>query len=208
MEKDKKPTKTEMKRARQKAALIDAAEKAIARNGLSSLKARDLADEIGIALGGIYNIVSDLDELVLLTGSRTLQELNRKLDRALETIDKNQPIERLVAAGQAYHHFAAENYYLWRALFDHRMSGEKSLPDWVTLERKQPFFRVIEPLSRLMPNAADADIAVFAQTLFSCVHGMVLIGLENHDVGVRHDQLDAEIAHLLHIIASGLQSRS
>src|SRR6478672_11581799 len=56
-------------------ALIDAAARTIAKDGLSGLKARALADEVGCAVGAIYNVVADLDELVLLVNARTLAEL-------------------------------------------------------------------------------------------------------------------------------------
>ena len=46
-------------------ALTDAAARAIADHGLSGLKARALADEAGCAVGAIYNVVADLDELAL-----------------------------------------------------------------------------------------------------------------------------------------------
>jgi len=56
-------------------ALISAAARTIAEQGLSGLKARALADEAGCAVGAIYNVVEDLDELVLLANARTLAAL-------------------------------------------------------------------------------------------------------------------------------------
>ena len=42
--------------------LINIAEATIAREGLSGLKARDLATEAGCALGAIYNVFGDLND--------------------------------------------------------------------------------------------------------------------------------------------------
>ena len=67
----------------QRQALIDAAERAIVRDGLAGLKARDLAVEIGVSLGAIYNLVEDLDELALRVASRTLSRLEAALAVAL-----------------------------------------------------------------------------------------------------------------------------
>ena len=58
-----------------------AAEDTIAKGGLGELRARDLADEAGCAVGAIYNAVEDLDELMLLANMRTLAALEHELDR-------------------------------------------------------------------------------------------------------------------------------
>ncbi|HKG01011.1 MAG TPA: TetR/AcrR family transcriptional regulator, partial [Xanthobacteraceae bacterium] len=55
-----------------KQALVGAAERMIATQGLSGLRARALADTVGCAVGAIYNVVADLDELILLVNSRTI----------------------------------------------------------------------------------------------------------------------------------------
>src|SRR5260370_33583427 len=64
------------RRAKLRQALIEAAERAIAIRGLAGVKSRELAQEIGIANGGVYKLVENLDELVLLVGSRTLARLD------------------------------------------------------------------------------------------------------------------------------------
>src|SRR5450756_2833489 len=61
------------RRAKLRQALIEASEQAIAAKGLSGLKTRDLARQIGCANGAVYNLVEDIDELILRVGSRTLR---------------------------------------------------------------------------------------------------------------------------------------
>src|ERR1700745_1922074 len=70
------------RRAKLREALIEAAERAIAAKGLGGLKTRELAQEIGVANGGVYNLVEDVDELVLRVGSRTLARLDASLSLA------------------------------------------------------------------------------------------------------------------------------
>src|SRR6201987_211563 len=60
------------RREKQRGELILAAERAIAQKGLAGLTTRDLAREIGCANGAVYNLVEDVDELILRVGSRTL----------------------------------------------------------------------------------------------------------------------------------------
>ena len=64
-------SKTLERRAKQLEDLIVAAEKAIASKGLTGLKSRELASEIGVANGAVFNLVDDMDELILRVGSRT-----------------------------------------------------------------------------------------------------------------------------------------
>src|SRR5262249_42832316 len=117
------------RRAKLREALIEAAERAIAVKGLSGLRTRDLADEIGIANGGVYNLVEDLDELILRVGSRTLARLDASLTLA-EISGPAAPREMLVRIAVAYCDFAAENLELWRGLFGHLGEPEKPMAGW------------------------------------------------------------------------------
>ena len=57
-------------------ALIEAAERAIATQGLGALRARALAEEVGCAVGAIYTIFPDLDGIILAANSRTLIQID------------------------------------------------------------------------------------------------------------------------------------
>lgn len=203
---EEKHSKTTLKRERQREALVDVAKATIAEHGLQGLKVRDLAQNVGIALGGVYNLVGDLDELILLVSAQTLADLERKITAALQKEKPATPEAELITIGRAYHHFARENYHLWRTLFDHHPPHDR-LPDWVQAVRMRPFHRVEQPLGTLMPGVVQEKVALFAQTLFSSVHGMVSIGLESHDVGVRKDLLDEQIGLLISLIAAGLAAQ-
>ena len=90
-------------RADQREKLIAAAKTAIDTQGLGGLRARDLAAEIGCSVGGIYNLVADLDELVLRVGQGTMADLNACLNEAARGV-----IERDAAIrGVAVRHLAA-----------------------------------------------------------------------------------------------------
>ena len=122
---------TAARREQLKAALIGAAARTIAERGLSGLKARALADEAGCAVGAIYNVVADLDELVLLANARTLAALEKALGAA--TTPGKGPdwaIGQLVKLALAYLDFAAAHRTQWQALFEHRLASGQSPPDW------------------------------------------------------------------------------
>src|SRR5690348_18418493 len=104
-------TKTLERRAKQLEALIDAAEQAIRAKGLAGLKSRELAAKIGVANGAVFNLVADMDELILRVGSRTLARLDAALSAA-ESDGPASPGETLVRIAVAYCDFAAENLEL------------------------------------------------------------------------------------------------
>src|ERR1700738_2521543 len=70
-------SKAAERRDRLRDALIDAAERTIETHGLRALRARDLAAEVGCAVGAIYNAVVDLDELIYAVNARTLAALEK-----------------------------------------------------------------------------------------------------------------------------------
>lgn len=196
-------SKTLERRAKQREALIDAAEKAIRTKGLAGLKTRELAQEIGVANGAVYNLVADVDELVLLVGSRTLARLDADLSAA-DSEGSAAPDAALVRIALAYCAFAAANLELWRALFEHRMAPEKPLPDWSVSEQMHLFRHIHQPLALLFPNRAADEISITARSLFSAVHGMVALGLEQRLVAVPLALLRQQITTMVKAMVTGL----
>jgi AcrR family transcriptional regulator len=191
------------RRAKQLEALTAAAEKAIAAKGLSGLKSRELAAKIGIANGAVFNLVNDMDELVLRVGSRTLARLDAALSAA-ESGGAPSPAEKLVRIAVAYCDFAADNLELWRALFEHRMAPEKPIPQWAIEEQMNLFHHIYHPLAKLFPNWSADELGITARSLFACVHGMVSLGLEQKLIAVPVAALRDEIATIVKATIKGL----
>lgn len=175
----------------------------IAERGLAGLKTRDLAREIGCANGAVYNLVADVDELILRVGSRTLLRLDKALSAA-ESAGEPSPQEALVRIAIAYCDFAAENLQLWRALFEHRMEADKIVLDWSIEDQMQLFRHIYQPLSALLPKRSPEELSITARSLFSAVHGMVALGLEQKLVAVPLPALRKEIAGLVRAMLVGL----
>lgn len=194
------------RRAKLREALIEAAERGIATKGLAGLKTRDLAEEIGIAIGGIYNLVEDVDELILRVGSRTLARLDASLSLA-EISGPAAPRETLVRIAVAYCDFASENLELWRALFEHRMQPSKVVPEWAIAEQMDLFRHIHKPLAALFSQRSPAQLGVTARSLFSAVHGMAALGLEQKLLAVPLDALRTEIATLMRAMIDGLTAK-
>ena len=200
-------TKALERRKKLRADLIQAAERMIATRGLAGLKTRDLAREIGCANGAVYNLVADMDELVLRVGSRTLLRLDKVLSAAVSAGNPS-PQETLVRIAIAYCDFAAENLELWRAMFEHRMEPDKEVPAWSVDDQLQLFRHIYAPLASLFPDRGTEELGITARSLFSAVHGMVALGLEQRLVAVPLPALRKEIAGLVRAMIDGLVARA
>src|SRR3954471_18627422 len=194
--------KTLERRTKQLEELVAAAEKAIAAKGLAGLKSRELAARIGVANGAVFNLVTDMDELILRVGSRTLAQLDAALSAA-EASGAPSPAETLVRIAVAYCDFAAENLELWRALFEHRMAPEKAIPEWAVEEQMNLFRHIYHPLAKCFPKWSKDELGITARSLFASVHGMVSLGLEQKLIAVPVAALRDEIATIVKATIKG-----
>jgi len=194
-------TKIDERRHAQREALIDAAEQVVAQDGFAALKARDLALRVGVSLGGVYNLVEDLDDLMLLVSARTLMRLGAAL--AVQTSD--DPVERLVEIALTYCRFARDNLLLWRALFEHSLPPGKILPEWHAQTQLGMFSPLDEPLRKLAGRRSEEERALLARTWFSAVHGVVLLGLADMLVAVPFAALEAQIEQMVRALCASLR---
>jgi AcrR family transcriptional regulator len=192
-------------------ALVDVAEATIAASGLAALRTRDLADAAGCALGMIYKLFPNLDAVILAVNSRTLALLGSAL-AAAGALDVSayvaptdpEPVVALLRLALAYFDFAAANQRRWRALFDHRLPAGEVVPEWHLAEHQGLFVLVEGPLRLMQPQAADDALMVLGRSLFSAVHGVVSLGLEEKLVSLPHDVLRRQVGLIAAAAARGL----
>lgn len=188
-------TAAQARRAALRDTLIDIAERQIKAEGLASLRARDLAREAGCALGAIYNAVGDLGELALAVNARTFERLGAFVKT--NSLADQPAIDRLVAMACAYHRFAAENHNAWRALFDIERPAGTAAPDWYLAEMAGLFALIHGPLSDMEPNQSQDELGLLTRALFSSVHGIVLLALDEASAGVPASETDRMIELVL-----------
>ena len=196
--------KREEKREDLRARLIDAARSRIMREGLANLRAREITQDAGCALGGLYTVFADLAELVIHVNSTTLKALEARLTLP-ETRDRT-PTDRLRNLAQGYLGFAVENRNLWKALFEHYPPETSPTPQWHLDEHLFLLSLIAEPLSQLQPEMSIEDRAVRARTLFGAVHGIISITLEARFVGLPPERLGEELDAIIVMIAAGAAS--
>ncbi len=189
--------KVEARRAQLRITLIDVAEKRIASDGLHALKARDVAKEAGCALGAIYTHFEDMQALTMAVNGRTFRRLGAEVTNAVKDKSPEDPHSSLIIMSHAYLRFAADNTALWRALFDLEMSTDGPVPDWYLQELSAVFSLIATPLSEIYPDKTRPALDLSVRTLFSAVHGIVLLGLEKRISAVPLAEIETMISELL-----------
>ncbi len=177
--------------------LIDLAEAEVETNGIAAIKARPLAQAAGCSVGAIYNVFGDLDDILIAVNGRTFRKLGQFVAQSLEGKDDLPPTERLVAMSYAYLDYAATHPRLWRALFDVQMSTDMEVPHWYLDELGRLFSYIDGPVQECFPEMSRDEVSLMTRALFSSIHGIVLLGLENRISGVPRDQMRNMIALIL-----------
>jgi AcrR family transcriptional regulator len=200
-------TKTAERREELRGALIDAAERTIAAGGLEALRARELAEEVGCAVGAIYNVFPNLDALIFEVNARTLRAFEAFLSEANKTparSEENSAVAELVHLALVYLEFAVEHRPRWRALFEHRMAAGSKMPEWYLGEQARLFALVEGPLRRLRPDLDGDSPMLFARTMFSGVHGIVSLGLDAKLMALPVAILQKEVSEFVRVLGRGL----
>lgn len=156
---------------------IEAAIAILNRDGMQGLSTRKVARQIGYTVGTLYLVFRNLDELILHVNAATLDELHAVLQAA--TARQAEPHARLLAISHAYLHFAQTNFARWSLLFTHRLLDDTRLPDWFINKVRGLFALVAGPLCTLNPQLTAQACQQATHALWSAVHGVCELGLND-----------------------------
>src|SRR6185437_4067034 len=180
--------------------MIEIARGLIAANGLRSLKVRDVAEAADCSIGSVYNEFGDFDGLILTVNRETVQALGAKLG----AVPADDPMRQLHGLAATYLDFATQHSNLLRSLFEHRMENDRPFPEDILHMVMQAFALMHDPLVRLMPDRDSTEIALQARMMFSAVHGIISLGLEERMVAVPPEQLRQQLAEFVNTYLVGL----
>ena len=170
--------KTVARRRKLRDALIAAAERTIAREGLRGMKARDLALKVGCAVGAIYNVFDDLDDLIFAVNALTLEQLEKTLTVAGDKSDPQAGAIKALTHLRSPIRTTRPRTRGAGARCSITASRRGAQLTWYKTNLARLFVYIEEPLRQLAPAMPPERRALVARSLFSAVHGIVLIGLE------------------------------
>src|SRR6478752_9755619 len=157
------------------AALIDAAERVLVRDGPEAVTVRAVAAEAGVAPMGVYNRFGGKDGLVDELLSRGFSGLRDAIAPHGET----DPVQRLAECGRRYREFALAHPAHYVAMFDDAIHQEATSP---AVERLAlaTFDELVGHVQYAMVGGvlAQADPVRVAQQIWSSVHGAVQLEIK------------------------------
>ncbi|MEL6371995.1 MAG: WHG domain-containing protein [Pseudomonadota bacterium] len=187
--------------------VVRAATDVMSTEGLGAIKARPLAAKAGISVGSIYNLFSDLDDLVRLVNGKTyddLLEAERAALAAAQAAGANPRAQMLVLA-QAYLDFVATHQTRWQSTLAFNRSRTEPPPDWY-LAKEAALFDVIENALAGFPGAKDETRRrQTARALWASVHGIVTIAVADGFLMQPIDDVWVQIEIIVNAVASSLE---
>jgi AcrR family transcriptional regulator len=190
--------------------MLGIAKRVVAEEGLGALQARRVADEAGCAVGTIYNVFRNLDNLIIEANSATLSDLGASLVSVAKegSVFKGPGAvaERLQALGLAYLDFAISQNKSWRAVFDHHMAPGNPVPDWYRQKQGQLFALVEHVLGDVIADEHQRSRA--ARALFSAVHGVVMLSLAGTLGEASRAETEAQVKFIVQAVAQGVTHAS
>jgi AcrR family transcriptional regulator len=190
----------DQKKNKRRLLILEIARTIIATKGLRSLKVRDVAEAAGCSVGSVYNEFGDFDGVILTVNRETVQALTARL----AAVPGEDPVRQLYGLAATYLEFFVERANLLRSLFEHRMEDDRPYPDDILQMVMDAFALMHPPLVRVLPNADDVKIALLSRTLFSAVHGIISLGLEERMVAVPPQMLRQQVEQFLDAQLAGL----
>ncbi|MFQ5561505.1 MAG: TetR/AcrR family transcriptional regulator, partial [Nitrospinota bacterium] len=91
----------------------------VQKEGFASLNIRGLASRTNCAVGSIYNIFENIDDIALQVNAQTLKSLLLQMKGISQK--KEAPLQTPLEFGNCYISYGLDNYHLWNMLFEHRL---------------------------------------------------------------------------------------
>ena len=171
---------------RKRAQIIDAARVVLARDGLSGITARSIADAGPLSKSAVHYYFDDLQQIVDLAVTAHLDAMLDSL-RSVAT-DYRDPDQRLRAVLRAYLDTFAEKPYAAHLWFEYWIdAGRRDSPECI----KAMLAKVETLLRDLLTDTPTAQPADAARSMLSWLLGTVV---QQHVRPLTAAQLDAEIA--------------
>ena len=156
-----------------KTMILDAAEQVVIAQGLSALKARNIAKEIGYTVGSLYMVYANMADLTLHIHARTLDAIALQLEQS--SLSEAEPVMESLAL--TYMHYGAENFKRWRYIFDDRLLAGTEVPAWYQDKIDQVLAQFEHRLATLKPEPNALEIKTTAIAIFAGVHGICAFSL-------------------------------
>ncbi|WP_156953251.1 TetR/AcrR family transcriptional regulator [Afifella pfennigii] len=186
-----------------KAAMIEAAERIIAEEGVGAVTARRVASEVGVAVGTTYNVFDNLGGLIAAVNARTFADLAAAISGVKAQGRPTRAV--LMDFADRYMAFVQANRRRWLAVFESEMpEGGAEAPHQASIDR---LFAGIEAAIAAHGTGIDAARArQSARGLWAAMHGLLILSATGRLRTIRLDSVRPTIEHLVACHLAGLDA--
>ncbi|GEM74820.1 TetR/AcrR family transcriptional regulator [Vibrio sagamiensis] len=148
----------------------------LSEHSYHELSLRKVANMIGYVPSTLVNVFGNYNLLLLHVVAQTIDELQAE---SFEAINKSTDIRQtLFELAFCYHNFAQRHPYRWQLVFEHDMNGAE-LPQWHAKRINDMTGMLESLLAQLAPNKSAPEILQASRVLWSGVHGITLLSVDD-----------------------------
>lgn len=172
-------------------AILKVASELADAEGLRGVGIRAIAAQLKISPGTLYNVIGDIDDIILRLNEQTLIGLRDALQSAIA--DEQDAASNILAVAKAYIDFVRANPKRWSMLIEYSLATDKELPSWYHQTLDQTLTTVDRLLQPIIPARKERQRAV--AVLWAVLEGtaslaasgkLSLVSDEDPHVLVRH----------------------
>jgi AcrR family transcriptional regulator len=139
-------------------AILQVAAELAAAEGLKGVGVRAIAAKLKISPGTLYNVVGDIDDILLRVNEQTLIEVRNTLREAVAP--ERDVLSNVLAVAEAYIDFVHQHPKRWSMLIEYSIGTDKLLPAWYRETLDQAVGTVEQLLRPLIASRKDRHRAV------------------------------------------------
>ena len=195
--------KTELSHDDLKKKAVLEAERLAQIGGLSAISMRPVAKAAQCSPGTLYNVIGDLDELVLLVNARTTEVITDCLDQAAQQSD--DPVRRIYEMADAYVALGMSDARLWSVLFDYVYPTDRDLPEWYREAVSKPVMVIQNAVGSAF--ATEEQCTRFVAEIWVSLHGVLTLAMKDKLVYLSDKPVADFVKDLIstHLIAHGVE---
>lgn len=162
--------RSEHTREEQREMALCAARGLVESKGVQGLTTRAVAARMGYAVGTLYHLFNNLDDLVYALNAQTVAQLREAMESALAGL--RSPRKKLLAIAHAYLEFALANANLWRLAFEYQPSDHGPTPAVIRQQTDPVILIGVAAFKELSPAAKPDQLRLRTAAFWSGIHGV------------------------------------
>ncbi|MCW3040013.1 MAG: rutR [Solirubrobacterales bacterium] len=201
-------TRGARRRARTRAAILDAAERTFTDVGYRGARMEDVAAGADVAVGSIYSHFGNKDGLYLALVERAVELFSRYMQQAYQP--QWSPLEQVVACGDAYLRFHLEHPGAFRFLAFDDAAADAAIDPAQQARVAAALDGLIDEFSAKIQEAIDAgearplDARLTGRFLWGAWNGTVALGLRRDGLALTETEIHDALQQARDIVNAGL----